>query len=465
MTELVKRIPSVSEILNDSRIKDLPVDVGTDFITEIVRFKLEELRMSILSGSLSFDKEKLVIDIANLIMKSTQSKVKSVINATGIVLHTNLGRAPLGKYLHEKLEKLFRGYTNLEIDLQSGNRGKRDDLTKDLLRLLTNAESSTIVNNNAAAVYLVLNTLSNDSEVIVSRGELIEIGGSFRIPDIIRQSGAKLVEVGTTNKTRLSDYENAVNDKTRVIMKAHRSNFYIGGFTEEVQLSELADLAKSHKIITFYDLGSGLLKKPSTLRGLKEPDVTYAVKSGVDIISFSADKLFGGPQAGIIIGKQHLINSLIKSPLMRVLRVDKITISLIESILIQYLNEEQLAKNVKIFEILSQTDKVLESKARKLHKSLKKLNIDSVIVRHNAHCGGGTLPDLTIDSYAIKLSIPNDKNGTTAHKIYKSLLSLENPVLGVLQSGELLFDIYTVDITDAEYISKSISKIYHKNLK
>ncbi|MFH2034091.1 MAG: L-seryl-tRNA(Sec) selenium transferase, partial [Candidatus Margulisiibacteriota bacterium] len=313
----LRKLPGVDVLLNEASVKELAAAHGIELVTYAARNTINSAREKILNGSPQID---LVSEVKNLIEKISKPSLKPVINATGIILHTNLGRAPLSF-------EPIRGYCNLEFDLETGKRGKREAHLKAPLKYITGAEDTLVVNNNAAAIVLILNTLASGKEVIISRGELIEIGGSFRINEIMASAGVKMVEVGTTNKTRLSDYENAVTENTALIFKAHKSNYSIKGFSEEVGIKELAEFSRKKGIPFVYDIGSGLLRKPKNLNLEGEPDVRSALKDGAYLVCFSGDKLLGGPQAGIIAGKKELISKLAKAPLMRALRVGKMTIA------------------------------------------------------------------------------------------------------------------------------------------
>ncbi|MCK4357549.1 MAG: L-seryl-tRNA(Sec) selenium transferase, partial [Candidatus Cloacimonetes bacterium] len=348
-------------------------------------------------------------------------------------------------------------------NLEAGKRGHRNTHISELIKFVTKAEDAVVVNNNAAGVLLCLKTFAENKEAIISRGELIEIGGSFRIPEIMNASGAKMVEVGTTNRTRLSDYEKAITENTRIILKAHKSNYYIEGFTEEVEIGELSKLAKKHNLILIYDIGSGLLRKLEGLPIKDEPDVQTNLKVGADLITFSCDKLLGGPQAGIVAGKKELINKIAKTPLMRTLRVGKMTISALSTVLRYYLKEEDLLSKIPIFKMLSRTKTDLYDLAQKLLKELQKFNIKAKVVESTAHSGGGTLPRLKIDSYSIMLASPKNEK-KFAERIFENLLKLERPILGILREGNLHFDVLTIFEEDIAYIAHEIHEITRKRI-
>ena len=457
MQEILKQIPGVDKLLINSEIKKLTENFGKDVVVYSIRNVLRKIRKNALREIPIPATDEIVHQIINEISVITEIPFKSVINATGIILHTNLGRAPFGEKLLAAVTPILRGYSNLEFDLQTGKRGHRNDLLRNLLKFVTGAENAAIVNNNAAAVMLCLKTFAAGKEVIISRGELIEIGGSFRIPDIMKTSGAKMVEVGTTNRTKLSDYENAITSETAVIFKAHKSNYYIGGFTEEVELKELSKLAKAHNLLFIYDLGSGLLRKPKNIPLLNEPDVKSSLQAGTDIVTFSGDKLLGGPQAGIIIGKHDLISKLEKAPLMRTLRIGKMTYATLSFVISSYLNDEKLFSEIPLFKMIRRNKNDLKMLAKNLTTAFSKYDISSEIVESPSYCGGGTLPHLKIESYAVRL-LPNDEKDF-AEKMFFALLNSETPILAILREGNLLFDVMTLFAEDIFKIAASVNSI------
>ncbi|MGH9709401.1 MAG: L-seryl-tRNA(Sec) selenium transferase, partial [Candidatus Acidiferrales bacterium] len=334
---ILRQIPSVDELLNRPKIAELSRRVGREFTVEITRCVLAELRERAAAemASVSVDVADIEMQIAAQVEEELTPSLRSVINATGVVLHTNLGRAPIGKSAAEHLSETATRYSNLEYDLAEGARGKRDVHTNRMLAELVGAEAAIVVNNNAAAVFLVLNTLAKGAEVIVSRGELIEIGDGFRIPDIMTQSGVELREVGTTNRTRIADYVRAVTERTRLLLRVHPSNFRIVGFTKRPGLEELVEMGKRLGIPVVEDLGSGCLVDLSST-GIGEPIARASFDAGADIVTFSGDKLLGGPQAGIIAGRKNVVERIRRNPLFRALRVDKLTIAVLEVTLRAY---------------------------------------------------------------------------------------------------------------------------------
>ena len=453
----MRKIPGVDKLLINEEIKELIELYGSELVTFSIRKTLDEIRANILEGDNSPDLDEIISQIKIIIKTIGDKSLIEVINGTGIVLHTNLGRALLGDHVLEELKPIVSNYSNLEFNLKTGHRGQRNSHISDLMKFVTQAEDAVVVNNNAAAVMLILKTFAEGKEVIISRGELIEIGGSFRIPEIMKASGCKMIEVGATNRTRLSDYENAINKNTALIFKAHKSNYYIDGFTEEAELSDLSDLANKHELLFVYDLGSGLLRKPDGLPLDNEPDVRSSLQAGCDIVSFSGDKLLGGPQAGIIAGRSDLIQKIAKDPMMRALRVGKMTIAALSAVMRFYLNDEDLLTKVPIFEMLNRKKKDLQKLADKLQSELDKFEVRSAIIESKAQCGGGTLPQLKIDSLAVKIIHNGDKN--YSKKLHQKLLELEKPILGILREGNLLFDVLSIKDKEIQYIAESINLI------
>jgi len=460
MEESIKKelrlLPGVDALLEMEEIRLLSESYGKKLITWAIRESLAEVREKICQGKKSRSRADIIKLVKNAISRIALPSLKPVINATGIVLHTNLSRAPLGQEIMSSIAPVISGYSNLEFNLNTGRRGQRNDHIISLLKYVTGAENTVVVNNNAAAVLLTLITFAKNKEVIVSRGELIEIGGSFRIPDIMKASGAKMVEVGTTNRTRLADYENAITSKTSIIFKAHKSNYQIKGFSEEAEIEELVDLAKKHDLLMYYDIGSGLLRKPEGLDLKQEPDIRSSLQKGVDILSFSGDKLLGGPQAGIIAGKDKLIRKLARSPLMRVLRVGKLTMAALTSVITAYLNDETLFRDLPVFSMLNRDQEKLQIIATELQKNLLELEIGSEIIPSKAQVGGGTLPDHEVDSFAVKIINPG-QNKKFAEITYKKLLRLEQPVLGILREGDLIFDVLSLFENQLQLLAEQIA--------
>lgn len=461
-TNKLNKLPGVDTILNYPDVSNLEKEHSHDVVVHAIRKVLDRIRQDILNGGEEPQIKKIVSDIFMTVQGITGRLFKPVINATGVVIHTNLGRAPFGKQVVSDVQELITGYSNLEYDLTNACRGNRGDHVREIIKFLTNAEDAIVVNNNAAAIILTLNTLALQKDVIISRGELIEIGGSFRIPEIMAASGARMIEVGTTNRTRIADYEGTIGPATGILFKAHKSNFSIKGFTEEASIKQLSALGKKHSVPLIYDIGSGLLRKPRGLPIKDEPDVRQAIEDGADIVTFSCDKLLGGPQAGIIAGKKELIGRFSCAPMMRALRVGKLTLAFLNAACRHYLDDEILISATPLFKMLERPVNELERLARTLQQELGTLRIDVVIIESTGQCGGGTLPDLEIKSYAVKLKSGSKRKkdkALWAEEIFKKLHLLERPVIGVLRKGDIIFDVLSVFKEDIPYIAHAIAKV------
>ena len=454
-------------ILKQEKIAELVSQYGQELITYAIRKAIDDFRNDISTGKRTHSIDKITLNINKLVKSLADPSLKKVINATGVIIHTNLGRAPLGEKVLEDLKDIILGYSNLEFDLKKASRGQRNNHVVSLLKFITGAEDALVVNNNAAALILAMNILAKDKEVIISRGELIEIGGSFRIPEIMAASGAKMVEAGTTNKTHLSDYKKAINEHTALILKVHKSNYVINGFTKEVSLKELVELAHSRGLPVLYDIGSGLLRKPKKLPLQNEPDVRTSIKQGVDLITFSGDKLLGGPQAGIIAGKKEFISQLSNVPLMRALRVGKLTLAALSTVIRSYIHDQRLAKSLPLFSMLEKSEKELKESAQTLLNEIEKSGIKAKVVKSIGQCGGGTLPTLELNSYAVALISDyksQKERSRFAENIFQRLLTIDYPVIGVLRRGEILFDVLTLFEKDFPYIVSTISESVFKEI-
>ncbi len=461
----LRDLPSVNEVLRHPDVLKLIEENGREPVKVSVRDAIDNARRAALANGEPPKIDAVASHVASLVADRIGGTLKPVVNGTGVVLHTNLGRAPLGKTVIEEISRIAGGYSSLELDLKFGRRGHRKAHLKESLKLLTGAEDVIVVNNNAAGIILALSTLARDKEVVVSRGELIEIGGSFRIPDIMAASGARMVEVGTTNRTRLSDYEEAIGQDTALLFKAHTSNYAIKGFTEDVSVADLAGLAHSSGIPMMYDIGSGLLRRPENLPLENEPDVKESIAAGADIVAFSGDKLLGGPQAGILAGGEEIISQLGRAPLMRALRVCKMTYAALFAVCRDYFKDESLIASNPTFAMLERSPEALHRLADKLRDELERLEINARVVESSGQCGGGTMPDLRIPSAAVEI-IPTDgiANGklSFAEALFKRLLEGDRPVLGVLREGRILFDVLTLFEDDIPYLAETISKAIAK---
>lgn len=458
----LRALPGVDTLLQEESIAESVARCGRELIIYVIRGVLETVRKDIRNGKQPPGIEQIARSVAEQAAAFSEPSLKRVINATGVIIHTNLGRAPLGQKVLDELKSIVLGYSNLEYNLKKASRGQRNDHVVSLLTYITGAEDAVVVNNNAAAIILALNTFAKDREVLISRGELIEIGGSFRIPDIMAASGAKMIEVGTTNKTHPADYENAITENTALILKVHRSNYFIAGFTEEVPLKELVKLAHNKGLPVLYDIGSGLLRKPGNLPLAEEPDVNTSLSEGADMVTFSGDKLLGGPQAGIAAGKKEMISRLSKAPMMRALRVGKLTLSALATVIRSYFDDRSLIESLPLFAMLERTGEDLKASAETLAAQLTKAGIKARVVKSTGQCGGGTLPHLKIDSFAAALTSnqkSQNERSAFAEEMFQELLNLDYPIVAILRKGEILFDVLTLSQEYFPYITDAVSKI------
>jgi len=456
--ELYRKIPKVDRFLKDSELLELLEGYPLFFLKEAVNRVLREVREGISQGRVKeISYQEIKGRVKEVLEELLQPKLHKVINATGVVLHTNLGRAPLPKRAVERIKEVASGYSNLEYDLEKGKRGLRYRNVEWILRELTGAEDVCVVNNNAGAVLLVLSALAKGKEVIVSRGELIEIGGSFRIPDVMAQSGAILKEVGTTNKTHLWDYESAINENTGLLLKVHTSNYKILGFTSSVSTSELVELGRKYQIPVYEDLGSGSFIDVRSLGLSYEPTVQEVLKAGVDVVSFSGDKLLGASQAGIILGKKEFLEKIKKHPLNRALRVDKLTLAALEATLTCYFDGELPFKEVPVWSLLSQgRDKVLW-KAKELLRELKLAGFKgkAFLVEDEAEVGGGALPLQKLPTYCVSVKIRN----LSPQEIDERMRSLKVPVVGRIKEDNYLLDMLTVFEREIPLVAEGLLKV------
>lgn len=450
-------IPSMNELLQNSDINDLSKKISREKTKKVIDDYLKKIRTSIINEENNLSKLQIIEGIVTALKSNCITELKPVINGTGILLHTNLGRALFSKEVMNKTTEILTNYANVEFDLNTGKRGKRGEYVEQLICNLTNSEAAMIVNNNASAVYLILNELAKDKEVIVSRGELVEIGGSFRVPEIMSQSGAKLIEIGTTNKTRISDYVNNINDNTAMLMKVHQSNFYIGGFTEEATIDEIVPAAKEANVISYFDVGSGLIENPNVLSIKWDASIKELIALGTDVVSFSGDKLLGGTQAGIICGKKEFIDRLRKNQFYRVLRVGKLTYTVLYYTLLNYLNFKENYEKIPFFKMITQSESVLKERANKI-LSLLSTDISSYLSENKARTGGGSLPSESFNSWAIRIAEPEDKNVFAHLELMKS----SKPIVSFLRDGYFMLDVVAIKDQDIAYIAREINRVYGK---
>lgn len=450
---LYRSIPKVDVLLEQEEIKAGIEKYGRDIVVDAIRIETEALRKYIGTCQSEDEAKDAVTNVAASILaragKMLMPNMKKIINATGTILHTNLGRAPIGMEHMQHIADIATGYSNLEYNLEAGKRGERYSHFEELLCKITGAEAAMAVNNNAAAVMLVLSSLGKGGEVVVSRGELIEIGGKFRIPDVLEQSGATLVEIGTTNKTHYSDYEDAINENTAALLKVHTSNYRIVGFTESVSNDELVPLAKEHEIPVIEDLGSGVLIDLSKYGITYEPTVQDAVRVGVDVVTFSGDKLLGGPQAGIIVGKKKYIDKMKKNPLTRALRIDKFTAAALEVVLKEYLSEERAIRKLPVLQMITKSLAEVDKEARKLKRFLKTLELDVElgIEKCESQIGGGSLPLERIPSVGVTMK----PNKISTAELEERMRFLEIPIIPRTVNDKILMDVRTIGVQNFEH--------------
>ena len=448
MTDSRRDLPSVSTLLETAGVRLLLGQHPRRVVLDAVRDTVEAARSA---GGAKRTEEQWVDTIASAIRIATQPSLRRVINATGVILHTNLGRAPLAEAAIRAIEQVAEGFSNLEYDIPTGQRGSRYSHCVGLLRQLTGAEDALVVNNCAAAMVLTLNALAQRKEVLVSRGELVEIGGSFRIPDIMARSGARLVEVGTTNRTHDDDYRRAITPKTGALVKVHRSNFSIEGFTSDVSVERLVFIAAEHGLPVIHDLGSGLMLPLDDFGLSGEPTAMSAVGDGATLVLMSGDKLLGGPQAGIILGKAALVTRLRKNPFARAMRVDKLTLSALEATLRLYLEPDRALKEIPVLAMLSERVEQVEIRARSIASALRPRGINADVVPSVASVGGGAFPTAEIASYAVAFK-------EDAASLEERLRHGDPAVIGRIADGQLLLDMRSVMAREAAALTAAIVK-------
>ncbi len=443
--ELYRKIPKVDQLLREPSIQELCAFYGKDAVLDAVRRELDGLRKSMekegeaeITASLGRLKES----VRARMEREEEPSLRPVINATGILLHTNLGRAPLGKVQKEAMAMAAGGYTNLEYHTRTGKRGSRSAHYKEEICRITGAEDAIAVNNNAAAVLLMLSALAKGKEVILSRGELIEIGGRFRIPEVMEQSGAILKEAGCTNRTRISDYEHAIGENTGVLLKVHKSNYRITGFTEEASIEELAALGKKYSLPVLVDLGSGVLVDLKKYGFSHEPTVQEVLKKGADVVAFSGDKLLGGPQAGILAGKHEYIKRMGEHPLMRACRLDKCITAALAATFREYRDEKRAEKSIPVLQMLSRTLEELKKQAEELLEELKRAGAgEKIFIKESRELlGGGALPGEEIRGYALAIS----PQGGSCERLAGRLRELPVPIISYIKEDMVCLDMRTV---------------------
>lgn len=461
----LRLLPSTDELLTTQSAMGLVAKIGRKRLTSLARQAIEEIRQELSREITSrtgraeaYSKESLLTaagERLEILWESRRaSRLRKVINCTGVIIHTNLGRAPLSRDAIKSIEEAA-GYTTLEFDLASGKRGRRGASVEGLLTELTGAEAALVVNNCAAAAFLVLTVFAKDGNVIVSRGELVEIGGDFRIPDVLAQSGASLVEVGTTNRTKLADYDRAISESTKLVMRVHPSNYRIIGFTEKPSLAELSELCRRKNVMLYEDAGSGALIDLSGFGLTDEPLISQSIADGADIVTFSGDKLLGGCQAGLVVGRRDLIEQIRRHPLYRALRVDKLAYAVLEKTLESYLRED--LQSIPVLRMLASAKGEVEARARAFADRLKlAAGVASVgIVDGESVVGGGSAPDVRLATTLVSVRHPV----FSADEIERKLRSSETPVIARIENDEVLIDLRTVEMTEEDRLLEMLAGV------
>jgi len=452
LTTAYRGLPSVDRLLADSRVGALAAEYGVPTVTDLVRQHLDDLRRAIAAGRSCPTFDEIASSLVERAASTLALSLRPVINATGVIIHTNLGRAPLSDEALAAMAAVGRGYSNLEFDLEEGERGSRFVHLETALCQLTGAEAAIAVNNNASALLLALSALAQGREVIISRGQLVEIGGGFRIPDVMRQSGTRLVEVGTTNRTYLHDYEEAIGEETAAIMRVHASNFRLTGFTHSVPLAELAALAHQRSLLLFDDLGSGCLLDTTPFGLPGEPTPQESLAAGADLVLFSGDKLLGGPQAGIILGRQDLVSTLRRHAMARAVRLDKTSIAGLAATLLHYLRGEALGK-VPVWRMISASLPDLERRAHRWARACRRAGLPARVVEGRSMVGGGSLPE---ESLPTRLLALGGDGSLDVQALARRLREGEPPVVARIERDTLLLDPRTVDPRQDRILLKAL---------
>ena len=459
----LKRLPGVDHIIDLSRNDPFFSSVPRKIVVRSIRSVIETLRNVILADPNAIPEDRLTdADLVRQVKQTVEADMRpnleKVVNATGIVVHTNLGRSLLAREAMDHMLSVAGGYSNLEFDLKAGKRGSRYAAVEGIVCELCGSEAAMVVNNNAGAVLLCLETLAKGRRVIVSRGELVEIGGSFRIPDVMAKSGGILQEVGTTNRTHLRDYESAIETDTALLLKVHRSNYSVVGFTAEVSLKELVSLGKRYQLPVMEDLGSGTLIDFSRYGLSKEPTVQESIKTGADIVTFSGDKLLGGPQAGIIAGKKEIVEAVKKNPLTRALRIDKLTLAALESTLRFYWDEDQAVSRIPTLRMLTLPIEIIEKRAEILNAGLKRIDDPRLTVRLSdctSRFGGGAFPLQDLPSRCLTVTI----RGLSPNRVEAAMRNHTPPIIGRIEDDQFVLDVRTVQDDELTIIQNAIEKL------
>ncbi len=460
---MLRMLPGVDHVLERCGTRSFFADIPKTVLVDAIRKILETLRMGILDSEPGITEESLSDDritegVMAAVTKAITPNLTPVVNATGVVVHTNLGRSLLPETVIENIAVIAGRYSNLEYDLKAGKRGSRHAIVENLLCEISGSQAAMAVNNNAGAVLLCLETFARNRDVIVSRGELVEIGGSFRVPDVMAKSGGVLREVGTTNRTHLRDYEDAIGDNTALLLKVHRSNYSVIGFTAEVSLRELVELGAGHGVPVMEDLGSGTFIDFSKYGLVKEPTVQESVAAGADIVTFSGDKLLGGPQAGIIVGKKSIVDQIRRNPLARALRLDKMTLAALESTLRLYRDEDKAVGMIPTLRMLTMKIGDIETRAANLSEDLESIGkamLKITIIERSSRAGGGALPLLELPSRCLAVQV----KGMSANTLEKNMRENDPPIIGRIEDDAYTMDPRTLKDEDLPIILRAFQKI------
>jgi L-seryl-tRNA(Ser) seleniumtransferase len=464
VTDLLRLLPSVDEVLREERVVRELEGQPRSVVVQAVREVLAKERRRLLAGVRPEDEnkgkefilEQTVLETLGAVRQSVRPNLRPVINATGVVLHTNMGRALLSERARQAVNDVASRYSNIELDLESGRRGSRYAHLEGLLKSLTGAEAVLVVNNNAAAVLLALSTLARDREVIVSRGQLVEIGGSFRVPEVMAQSGARLVEVGATNKTHPDDYRRAISPDTALLLHVHTSNYRIIGFTRETTISELVEIGRSSSLPVMSDLGSGFLFDLSGYGLPPEPTVREVVEAGPDVVTFSGDKLLGGPQAGIIIGRKELVERMKKNPLTRAVRIDKMTVAALEATLREYLDQDRAIREIPTLRMLTGTRDILQQRGSRLAELLREAagkKAEICVEKGFSAVGGGAMPTAELPSVLVAIRPAQESAGELQIKLRRG----DPAVMGRVQEDKLLLDVRTIGDAELQQLVEAVA--------
>jgi L-seryl-tRNA(Ser) seleniumtransferase len=460
--DLFRKIPGVDRLLTAQGLEEASSDNPRNLVLKAIHLVLDQLRGAIGEGRDISEKDLELDSVAKRVLgeleRLSRPSLRPVINATGVVVHTNLGRSLMAENVLKRFRPLSGGYSNLEYDLEAGRRGSRYVHVEELLMELTGAEAAMVVNNNAAAVLICLDTLAKGREVVVSRGQLVEIGGSFRIPDVMRKSGAVMVEVGTTNKTHLADYEQVIGPDTALLLKVHKSNFQVVGFTEDVPMADLVDLGRRYGIPVMEDLGSGCLIDFSKYGLVKEPTVQETLAQGADVVSFSGDKLLGGPQAGIILGRKSIVDAVRKNQLNRALRIDKLTLLALEQTLRLYRDERAAVRLIPTLKMLFGSYGEMVRKAERLRRMIGRVkgrNFRVEMEDGNSRAGGGSLPLLELPTRLLCL-VPGDKD---AQFMERRLRALDPPIIARVEKEKVVLDVRTIQSREFTTVAEAVRSL------